>query len=486
MSSSQVTGTNANEEWRAMDGARADYDPSASADVLKAARAHIADKRRRPAVLRLVDRSGAPLAGRRVGVHQLSHDFPFGEQLWTLDAMYRDGEQDTARARALKARFLELFNASNNLCYWTERPRNDASKSEEFQGETRIENFAATVDWSRANGLIAKGHPLFWSIPKAIPDWLARYDRDTFMKFAEVRVRNLVARFRGRVTLWDVVNEPMWEAAPQNLARRSWPHIEPIAAIADYVEPVLRWCRAEDPDACLLVNDYGMEKDDDPAGRTGSDGSRVTAASQRRRYVELFRELDRRECPPDAIGLQSHSGWFATHSEQWAVYDAFAETGLPIHITEFWADRTTLEASGRYSRAAIDELQAEYICNYLTCAFGHPRVEAFFFWGLLGAAIDWFDRSGHELRPVFNRVRQLLREEWMTAETCVTDANGVIALPVFPGKYALRLMDAAGGVVEGKTTHIAAGAAGAGGAPIEVRFSALAGGAGGAAAGATA
>ena len=45
-----------------------------------------------------------------------------------------------------------------------------------------------------------KGHPLFWSIPKCVPDWVLKYDYATRMKFAEVRVRNLVAAQRGQIT----------------------------------------------------------------------------------------------------------------------------------------------------------------------------------------------------------------------------------------------------------------------------------------------
>ncbi len=443
---------NSNEEWRALDAAREDYDPSLSSEALAEARSNIGKLRQDEVALRLVDRDGRSLPGVTVQVEQTGHAFPFGDQLWSLDAMIRDGEGGTGRARAWKQRFLELFNAATNLCYWTERHIHDASKSEEHQGELRIENFAATVDWCNAHGLVTKGHPLFWSLPKAVPEWVMRYDAETLMKFAEVRVRNLVARFRGRVKIWDVVNEPMWETTPGNLANRVWPHIETAEALADYIEPVIRWCRQEDPGATLLVNDYGMEIDKE---LTGNDGSKVTAASQRRRYRELFHELDRRGASPDAIGLQSHSGWFARHEQQWAIYDDFAETGLPVHITEFWAQTKELEACGRFSQEAIDELQAEYIANYLTCAFGHPKVEAFFFWGLMGSAIRWRERAGHELTPVYHRIRELIHEEWTTKLEATTDADGVVRFRGFHGRYLARIAGEADNG-EGKTFQVSA------------------------------
>jgi endo-1,4-beta-xylanase len=427
----------AGEEWYDLDRPLQSYNPAGEDDVLRAARRRIQEVRTREAEVRFVDRSGRPCPGLVVDARMQRHAFPFGEQLWALDAMARDGEWDTGRARAWRQRFEQLFNAANNLCYWTERPQHDASKVEERQGDWRLENFARTVEWTRARGMLAKGHPLFWSIPKCVPDWVQRYDVATQMKFAEVRVRNLVARFRGQVTLWDAVNEPLWEAAPGNFAAREWPHIEPLDTMLNYIEPVLRWCREEDPEARFLVNDYGMEADY-PHELRGSDGSRVTAGSQRRRYVELVRGLQDRGVSPDGIGLQSHTGWIA-HAQQSRIYDEFAATGLPVHITEFWAETKALRQTGRFSDADLEVLQAEYVANYLTCAFGHPAIESFFFWGFLNSAISWTERSGHVLKPLWQKVHGLIHDEWSTRVQRTTDADGVIRFRGFLGDYALRI-----------------------------------------------
>jgi GH35 family endo-1,4-beta-xylanase len=427
------------EEWLSLDGKHAALRYSSADDaILRKARRGIEEHRKADATLMLTDRQGRPLADTPVEIEQTRHAFPFGDQLWHLDALVRDGRGDGEQARAWKQRFGEMFNAATNLCYWTERPRNDASKSEDRQGEQRLENFAATVDWTLASGMIAKGHPLFWSIPKAVPDWAQRYDTATFMKFVEVRVRNLVARFRGRVTIWDAVNEAIWEAAPKHLAHRAWPHIESIADMVEYVSPVLRWCREEDPDATYLVNDYGTELEDKVPN--GNDGSKVTAASQRKRFIALARALQDAGTPPDAIGLQSHTGGWARPSQQWAVYDEYAAgTGLPVHITEYWADTKRLKATGRYTDEEMNAMQARHVCDFLTCAFGHPSVDAFFFGGFMGAAIQWHDSfSSHEAKPVWDAVRHLLHDEWRTRVTVRTDAEGCATFRGFLGDYAVR------------------------------------------------
>jgi GH35 family endo-1,4-beta-xylanase len=424
------------EEWRSMDEVARAYRPDEA--LLARSRQSIQRLRMRDVDLRVLRRDGAPLAHAPLDIVQTRSSFCFGEQLWSLQELYRFNEHQTDRARYYTLRFTEALNACNALCYWTERPRNDGPKMEDLQGDPQIDNFAWAVDWGNANGLTVKGHPLFWSIQKCVPEWVKRYDYDTQMKFAEVRVRNLVARFRGKVKLWDAVNEPMWEPAFRNLPQRHWPHLDPIKDIADYIQPVLRWCRDEDPDATFLVNDYGMEKDkgegDVPVAR---DGTRAIAALQRKRFLALLRELADRGTPPGAVGLQSHTGGWLDHATQVAVYDEMATSGLPIHITEFWANTHHLKESNLPPQV-IDQMAADYVCNYLTCAFGHPAIEAFFFWGFMNASVEWGKRSSHEPRLMYDRVRDLLKNQWMTRLSVTTDADGRARFRGFLGDYALR------------------------------------------------
>jgi endo-1,4-beta-xylanase len=426
------------EEWRGLDRPLDRYDPTSGveAEALAAAREGIRIHRMEDAVVRCLDRQGRPLRGARFAIEQVAHAFPFGEQLWSLDAMARDGEWESERARAWRQRFTELFNAATNLCYWTERPRHDASKTEDRQGEPRVENFATTVAWTRGAGLLAKGHPLTWSIPKCVPEWVQRYPHSTQLKFLEVRVRSLVARFRGQIAIWDAVNEPMWEAALRNLPQRQWPHIESLDILTEDIARILGWCREEDPDALFLLNDYGMETDP-VKPLTGTDGQPVTAARQRQRYLDLVRALQDRGAGPDAIGLQAHTG-LISHSHQRRIYDQFATAGIPVHITEFWARIRDFAEAERMSPESREELLAEYVANYLTCAFGHSAVDAFFFWGLMGSAIQWHERSAHDLKPVYHRIRDLLHTTWRTRLTAVTDDAGEIRFRGFRGGYRCR------------------------------------------------
>ncbi len=420
--------------------------------TLQRARAGIREHRCRKVTLRLVDRQGEPIAGLPVQMVQQRHAFAWGDQVWTLDAHHRQGTDRSEEARSFRRRFVEVFNAATNLCYWTERPANDASKTEDQLGEPRYDNFAATVDWTLSRGMIAKGHPLFWTVPKAVPQWMSRYDVDTQWKFAEVRVRSLVSRFRGRVTMWDVVNEALWEPPLKDLPRREWPWVSPIGEAADDIEKVLRWCRDEDPDATFLINDYGLTGDESKT-LTGHDGSQVTPGSQRGRYLQLARELADRGVAPDAIGLQSHTGG-VTPSMQWRIYDEMAQLGLPLHITEYWARLPQGLPTSGPERDEAEQRRVRQVTDYLTTAFGHPAIGGFFFWGLMNFAIDWAPKGGgHEVGPLFDAVRQLLREQWYTTAQATTDAQGCVSLDGFLGDYALRYRDGAGDAAVRRGVH---------------------------------
>ncbi len=211
------------------------YDLDAQRDIVAQARSRIDEVRKRDVELRLVDRAGKPLAGMPVEIVQTANEFKVGDQVGRLGTMRSDGHENTYRAECYRRRFAEALTAANCLCYWTERPGSSIPKTEEFEGHEELDGFQYCVDWALSEGLAVKGHQLFWSIAKAVPEWLKRYDYQTQMKFLEVRVRRLANRFRGKVTIWDATNEAVWEPTFKNLPDRYWPHIDSPDEIADYV-----------------------------------------------------------------------------------------------------------------------------------------------------------------------------------------------------------------------------------------------------------
>ncbi len=374
-----------------------------------------------------------------------------------MSEMVRNGMSDSDRLKYYRKRFATILNSLNTTVYWTERPRNDSAKTEDFQGDIRMDDFEESVNWASSQGLIVKGHPMFWTVPKAMPDWLTRYPWETMEKFVEVRIRNLAARYKGRVKVWDAVNEMLWEPHPKNILKREWPWIETMDNMVDYVSKVLKWAREEDPDALYTINDYGI----DTIGQEGlksQDGQPVNPQLQRRRYLELVRRLSDSGMAPNMMGLQCHTGWMMP-SDQMAFYDEMSSAGIPLSITEFGANTRelmNLPVSGTeseewrsftngkkikdLSEPEAIALRDQYIIDYMTCAFAHPNIDSFYFWGFMGMAVKFSDsfNAAHEIQPLYEKMDRLINQEWKTRLKVKTDSSGELRFNGFCGEYSVR------------------------------------------------
>ncbi|MBV6655730.1 MAG: endo-1,4-beta-xylanase, partial [Mameliella sp.] len=417
---------------------------SSSQSTLARAKENIEQIRKRDMQITFLDKWGQPLSGFPVQLKQLQHEFLFGDQNWGMGNMFRQGQSGALRLKYYRDRFKSIFNSLNTTVYWTERPRTNGTKTMDFQGDLQLDDFEESVNWANANGLTAKGHPLFWSLPKAIPEWAKKYDPDTFMKFVEVRVRNLTARYNGKVKIWDAVNEALWEPAPKNLSQRTWPYTETMENLESYISKVIRWGREESPGAKFVINDYGIGMVN-KSGLKDQYGTEVTTKRQRQRYIELVKRLGESGFSPNALGLQSHTGWL-TPDQQYEFYDEMATAGLPLTITEFWAHTKSLmpkenassveseewrtlketDAKTALTLAEAETLRDQYVLDYLTVAFGHPAVQSFYFWGFMGMATSFSPSpsSAHTLKPLYEKVRKRLHEEWNTAIQTTTNSKG--------------------------------------------------------------
>ena len=142
--------------------------------------------------------------------------------------------------------------------------------------------------------------------------------------------RSLIAATRGRVKLWDLVNEALWELSLRNLPQRD--HTESLDNMLEYIAPAVHWAQDADPDGHYVVNDYGLEVD-------FTELKGVTAVQQRRRFVELAEALIERGAAPSALGTQAHVGkWFPMSAVQ-NTFDELSQPGLPLQVSEFWAPR---------------------------------------------------------------------------------------------------------------------------------------------------
>lgn len=157
------------------------------------------------------------------------------------------------------------------------------------EGEFHFEDADALVDFAAGHGLRVAGHALLWARDEHVPRWLLRdgdapASRELAMARLEKHVKTVVARYRGRVESWDVVNEALDDGG-EFLRPSEWLSI----VGPGYVAKAFEWAREADPNARLIYNDYGVE-----------------SPRKREKLVRLLRELRAAGAPIDAVGIQGH------------------------------------------------------------------------------------------------------------------------------------------------------------------------------------
>lgn len=386
--------------------------PRPDNDWLAEARERIPKHRRARRVVAVHDATGKPVAGARVRVEQTRHEF-----LWGCN-FFRFGRLNSAELEAgYRQRFTELLNFATLGFYW--------SSYEARQGQPNHEYIERVLDWAPAHGLVCKGHPLVWDHPAGSPRWLP--DNDTELaRLSNGRVQDIVSRFKGRLDMWDVVNEATHlpdQANPTRMAR--WG--ETLGSVP-YTRVPLEIARAANTSATLLVNDYRIEP-------------------RYRRLLDALRD-DSGKLLFDAVGLQSHmhdGGW--PLARIWAVCNDYAGLGLPLHFTE-----TTVASGPRLgpgenwgsTHPELEAKQAEYVAKFYTMVFAHPAVKALTWWdfsdnGAWQGAAAGLVRADMSPKPVYERLRALIKGEWWTKAAGETNTDGEFALEAFHGAHRVEV-----------------------------------------------
>lgn len=186
------------------------------------------------------------------------------------------------------------------------------------EGIFRFDEADALVDFAERNGLQVHGHTLLWAKDDSTPRWFFRdgdgpASRELVLSRLETHVKTVVARYRGRIVSWDVVNEALDDSGPY-LRPSGWTTI----VGPDFIARAFEWAREADPDARLVYNDYGVE-----------------SPRKREALLRLVRELRERKAPIDAVGIQGH--WEVDRvpfRDIEALIDALDAEGLPTIVSE--------------------------------------------------------------------------------------------------------------------------------------------------------
>jgi GH35 family endo-1,4-beta-xylanase len=339
-------------------------------------------------VVRVVDGAGRPVPGAVVRVEQTRHAFRFGTA--APARRFLEDAPDNLRFRQEVERLYNTVTFENDL------------KWPQFQG---LDNVDRAMEWLKARGIRARGHCLLWGSYEHLAP-AARSLRGAALRQACLdHASDYAARYRGRLYLWDVVNEAgsnteVWEST-------GW----------DAFAEAFRRARAADPGALLCYNDYGIV-DESPEYRP--------------KVAARIRQLLDAGAPVDVLGIQGHMHTPLTPIPRvLEILDEWAAFGKRLEITEFDAG------------CPDDAVHARYVRDFMTAVFSHPQVDAFIMWGFWegshwrakeGGAMfrrDWSKRPGQE------EWERLVLDEWRTRFEGRADARGEIATRAFHGTHAV-------------------------------------------------
>lgn len=393
------------------------------------------------AKIRVIGKDGKPAANMKVHLNQINHEFLFGcgafETLPYTNAPEAhngtgspnkvkpmpDEEKEAYRARLedRMQKWLGLFNYGTLPFYW--------GGFEPEEGNPHTEQLMNAAKFLKSKDVTVKGHPLCWHTG-CVP-WLMNYDNKTILQKQLERIHRDVGNFKGIIDMWDVINEvvimPIYDKYDNAITR-----ICKELGRVGLVKKVFDAAQETNPDGIFLINDFNLSTN----------------------YEILIDGCLNAGVPIKTIGLQSHQHqgvWSLEKTEE--ILSRFEHFGLPIHFTEntivagplVAPEITDLQDAHYDDDAATPELEQKQADDlekmYRNLFENHPLVTAITNWDFGDGA--WLNapsgviRKDGSLKPSYNRLHHLIKEEWHTELDATTDADGYITIEGYKGKYEI-------------------------------------------------
>lgn len=346
----------------------------------------------------LRDSAGKPLAGVPVHLQMKKHAFGWGT---AIDATQLSS--NAAYAEAVKDNFNKVALVDDLAGTALESKQTNGQPSADYG-----------LNWAQDNGFtMVRGHDIIRSGEPGSPADMRKMrkansaDAAALSKRIDDHVKQVATFAKGRVTEWDVVNEPSSKldtaAVPGESAMAHW----------------FQLAREYDPESKLYLDDACI------GGACDADQRRIDSTAN------LVKGLVSAGAPIDALGLRSHFDTNLTPPERALDYfDYWAnsfKSGLQLQVTEFDVN------------VPFETVQADYTRDYMLAAFSHPAMTGFVmrgFWEgqhpLPRAAmlrLDWSEKANYKVW------RDLVYKQWWTDVTGATSSDGVFHTRAFLGDY---------------------------------------------------
>ena len=284
------------------------------------------------------------------------------------------------------------------------------------------------VNFAKRHNMRVRGHTLAWH--SQVPSWLTsdgtkntnNFTRKQLLDILHNHIKNVVTHWKGKVAEWDVANEVLSDnqqtiySNPNGYDLR--PSVWATGIGEDFLDSAFVWAHKYDPDAVLILNDYGVEN----KGWGKSEA-----------LYNLAMRLRNSGIPIHGVGLQAHmdAGNVSAKAID-ANIARFKEAGFECHITEL--DLGIDDASeANLQKQALDFYSLMHV------AMKHENCKSLMIWGL-SDDLTWrtgrrpllFD-SNLSRKPAYWAVHAALREATSAEET----GNNELKLTNYQNKDAI-------------------------------------------------
>ncbi len=169
------------------------------------------------------------------------------------------------------------------------------------------------VSRAEAMGLKVHGHTLVWYAETSREFERLDGQKQAYAEAYRAYVTTVAGRYRGKVTGWDAVNEPLSDDGALRDCR--WRR-----NLGDgYIRLAFLHAREADPAAPLFLNDYDLE----------------TRPAKRAAFLRLAEGLLKAGAPLTGVGTQTHVNAALEPGAIKAAVADLASLGLPVHVSEF-------------------------------------------------------------------------------------------------------------------------------------------------------
>lgn len=194
-------------------------------------------------------------------------------------------------------------------------------------------------DFADQNDMPVRVQHLLWGDDKWLPEWLkdGEFNRAELLEIIRDHIYMVGTRYRSKVREYTVVNEAFSRKLETGGNKDWWG--ERLGT--EYIDKAFMWSREADPNAVLILNDFGNE----------------TQGNISDLMYEYIKDAKARGVPIDGLGMQMHISAANVPSKDEVVANMrrFADLGVKIYVTEFDVNMHDVQMN----KAEEESLQAE-------------------------------------------------------------------------------------------------------------------------------